>query len=56
MAGGGGGGDMKSQIIGMAMAEAGKLFDAQGGGSGGSKQDAMSSAATMAMSMLSQVK
>lgn len=36
---------MQAKLVSMAMAEAGKLFDAGSGGGGGSKQDAMSGAA-----------
>jgi len=55
MAGGGGssgGGGMQAKVMGMAMAEAGKLFDAQGGAASGSKEDAMSGAASTAMKLM----
>lgn len=45
---------MQSQLIGMAMSEAGKLFDSQGGASSGTKQDAMNSAASTAMGLFTQ--
>ena len=52
--GGGGsssGGNMQSKLIGMAMAEASKLFDSQGA-AGGNKQEAVNGAAEMAMKLL----
>lgn len=55
MGGGGSGGGMQSKLIGMAMSEAGNLFDQQGGAASGTKQDAMSGAASTVMSLLSQV-
>ncbi|GAD94252.1 hypothetical protein AFUA_8G05650 [Paecilomyces variotii No. 5] len=47
----GGGGDEKSQLIGMAMAQASKLWDQQGGNASGDKQSAVNSAAEMALKM-----
>ncbi|KAA1128632.1 hypothetical protein PGTUg99_017326 [Puccinia graminis f. sp. tritici] len=41
--------DNKSKLIGMAMAQAAKLFDSSGGASGGQKQDAVNSAGSMVM-------
>jgi len=41
-------------MMGMAMSEAGKLFDSQGGAASGTKQDAMTSAASTVMSMIGQ--
>ncbi|KAG8906744.1 hypothetical protein FRB99_006235 [Tulasnella sp. 403] len=55
MGSGSSGGDMKSQLLGIAMAEAGKLFDAQGSASG-NKQDAINGAAQTAMQLLLQDK
>ncbi|KIO31861.1 hypothetical protein M407DRAFT_121518 [Tulasnella calospora MUT 4182] len=46
--------EMKTKLVGVAMAEAGKLMDQQGGSSGANKQDAMSTAAKVAMQMLSK--
>lgn len=46
-----GGGGIQSKLIGMAMAEASKLFDSQGS-AGGNKQDAVNGAAQMAMKLL----
>lgn len=43
-----GGGDMKSKLMGMAMAEASKLYESQGAGSGG-KQEVINSAAETVM-------
>jgi len=51
-----GGGDMKTKLMGMAMAEAAKLFDQSGGASSGSKQDAVSGAAGTAMKLMFQSK
>ncbi|PLW05205.1 hypothetical protein PCANC_02594 [Puccinia coronata f. sp. avenae] len=61
---GGGGGsnqpknneDGKSKLIGMAMAQAAKLFDSSGGASGGQKQDAVNSAGSMVMKLLMKQK
>ncbi|KNZ60055.1 uncharacterized protein VP01_161g3 [Puccinia sorghi] len=39
--------DSKSKLIGMAMAQAAKLFDSSGGAAGGQKQDAVNSAGSM---------
>lgn len=62
-AGGGGGStqpknneDGKSKLIGMAMAQAAKLFDSSGGASGGQKQDAVNSAGSMVMKLLMKQK
>jgi len=52
---GGGGGVNNNAFIGQAMAQAAKMFDqhdAQGNVQQGSKQDAISSAAAMAMKLL----
>jgi hypothetical protein len=50
--GGGSGGGGSSQLVGMAMGEAMKLFQAQGGAAGGANQGEMlQSAATMAMKL-----
>ncbi|KAJ9210641.1 hypothetical protein DTO166G4_7784 [Paecilomyces variotii] len=46
-----GGGDDKSQLIGLAMAQASKLWDQQGGNASGDKQSAINSAAEMALKM-----
>ncbi|KAG9051311.1 hypothetical protein FS837_009578 [Tulasnella sp. UAMH 9824] len=46
--------EMKTKLVGVAMAEAGKLMDQQGASSGANKQDAMSAAAKVAMQMLAQ--
>ncbi|KAI0052516.1 hypothetical protein FA95DRAFT_1553520 [Auriscalpium vulgare] len=54
--GGGGGGGSQNQLISMAMAEAGKLFDQSGGASGGNKQDAVNGAAMTVMKLLVQSK
>jgi len=50
------GGGMQSKLIGMAMAEASKLFDSQGGASSGNKQDAVNGAAATVMKLLIQSK
>jgi len=49
-------GNPQSQILAMAMAEASKLFDQQGGAASGNKQEAITSAAKMAMKLLMQSK
>ncbi|KAA1467999.1 beta-flanking protein [Dentipellis sp. KUC8613] len=49
-------GGSKSQLISMAMAEASKLFDKSGGGSGGNKQDAVNGAAMTVVKLLVQSK
>ena len=53
--GGQGGGSQQNQFIGMAMAQASKLFDSQSASgnvhASASKQDAISSAAQMALKM-----
>ncbi|KAG8910754.1 hypothetical protein FRC01_006149 [Tulasnella sp. 417] len=46
--------EMSTKLVGVAMAEAGKLMDKQGGSSGANKQEAMSTAAKVAMQMLAQ--
>ncbi|KAA1090830.1 hypothetical protein PGT21_014985 [Puccinia graminis f. sp. tritici] len=48
--------DNKSKLIGMAMAQAAKLFDSSGGASGGQKQDAVNSAGSMVMKLLMKQK
>ena len=53
---GGGGGGSQSQLIGLAMAEASKLFDQSGGASSGNKQDAVNGAAMTVMKLLVQSK
>ncbi|KAL5533907.1 hypothetical protein ACEPAG_367 [Sanghuangporus baumii] len=50
------GGDSKSTLISMAMAEASKLFDKSGGTASGGKQDAVNSAAMTVMKLLVQSK
>ncbi|KAG9303621.1 hypothetical protein G9A89_018517 [Geosiphon pyriformis] len=47
-----GGSGLQSQLVGVAMSEAAKLWEARGGKGGGSKEDAVTQAATMAMKML----
>lgn len=54
-AGAAAGGNPQSQMLAMAMAEASKLFDSQGGAASGNKQEAITSAAKMAMKLLMQV-
>jgi hypothetical protein len=53
-----GGGDMQSKIIGLAMAQASKLFDdkSASGQATGSKQDAMNSAGESAMKLMLKYK
>lgn len=46
------GGDMQSNLIGMAMKEAAKLFDQSGGAASGTKQDAVSGAGATIMKLL----
>ncbi|WVR04614.1 hypothetical protein IAU60_001625 [Kwoniella sp. DSM 27419] len=48
----GGGGNMQSKMIGMAMSEAAKLFDQSGGAASGNKQDAVTSAGQTIMKLL----
>lgn len=49
---GSGGGMDKNKLIGMAMSQAGKLYDEKNGGGGGAdKQSAVNSAAEMALKM-----
>jgi len=48
--------DSKSKLIGMAMAQAAKLFDSSGGAAGGQKQDAVNSAGSMVMKLLMKQK
>ena len=48
--------DGKSKLIGMAMAQAAKLFDSSGGASSGQKQDAVNSAGNMVMKLLMKQK
>lgn len=55
MGGGGSSQGMSTKLVGLAMAEAGKLMDQQGGSSGANKQDVMSAAAQTAMQMLGKV-
>ena len=50
------GGDSKSQLISLAMAEATKLFDKSGGTASGNKQDAVNGAAMTVMKLLVQSK
>lgn len=45
---------MQSKLIGLAMAEASKLFDSKGGAASGNKQDAVNGAATTVMKLLIQ--
>jgi len=52
----GGGGGSQSQLIGMAMSEASNLFESAGGGSSGSKQDAVNGAAMTIMKLVVQSK
>ncbi|EGN98542.1 hypothetical protein SERLA73DRAFT_139044 [Serpula lacrymans var. lacrymans S7.3] len=52
----GGGGGSQTELISMAMAEAGKLFDQSGGASSGSKQDAINGAAMTVMKLVVQSK
>ncbi len=47
---------MQAKVMGMAMAEAGKLFDSQGGAASGTKEDAMSGAASTAMKLMMSVR
>ncbi|KAJ9092619.1 hypothetical protein QFC19_008657 [Naganishia cerealis] len=46
------GGNMQSKLIGMAMAEAVKLFNKNGGAANGSQQDVVSSASTTIMKLM----
>lgn len=46
------GGNMQSKIIGMALAEAAKMFDQSGGAASGNKQDAVNSAGATVMKLL----
>ncbi|KAH9469826.1 hypothetical protein MJO28_004299 [Puccinia striiformis f. sp. tritici] len=48
--------DGKSKLIGMAMAQAAKLFDSSGGAASGQKQDAVNSAGNMVMKLLMKQK
>lgn len=52
----GGGGSSQTKLIGMAMAQAAKLFDSSGGAAGGQKQDAVNSAGTMIMKLMLKQK
>ncbi|EJF66853.1 hypothetical protein DICSQDRAFT_131128 [Dichomitus squalens LYAD-421 SS1] len=54
--GGGSGGKSQTDLISVAMAEASSLFDQHGGGSQGSKQDAVNGAAMTVMKLLVQSK
>ncbi|TFK36955.1 hypothetical protein BDQ12DRAFT_686152 [Crucibulum laeve] len=50
------GGNSQTQLIGLAMAEATKLFDKSGGAASGNKQDAVNGAAMTIMKLLVQSK
>ena len=54
--GGSSGGKSQTDLISFAMAEASSLFDQHGGGSQGSKQDAVNGAAMTVMKLLVQSK
>lgn len=53
---GGGGGGMQGKLISMAMAEASKVFDSQGGAASGNKQDCVNGAAMTVMKFVVQSK
>ncbi|KAH7107057.1 hypothetical protein BKA62DRAFT_825636 [Auriculariales sp. MPI-PUGE-AT-0066] len=54
--GGGGGGKSQSDLIGLAMSEAAKLFDSKGGAQSGDKQEAVNGAAMTIVKLLVQSK
>jgi len=55
-ASGGAAGGGQSQLLSMAMAEATKLFDSQGGAASGNKQDAINSAVKTVLKLVLQSK
>ncbi|KAF8338248.1 uncharacterized protein EI90DRAFT_3144414 [Cantharellus anzutake] len=54
--GGGGSGSTQSKLVGLAMAEASKLFEKSGGAASGGKQDAVNGAATTVLKLLIKSK